>query len=189
VLAEGSLPIGPRASNGISVTSRTAPLPSSSSSSPERVSDTGNPEAEGRALRAEQVGNGNRSTVPGPASTQSQRALVPTERRQPDNDEAVALSELFGSPTGLEQLEPEEATEETRAQERERLERLSEEINAKINERLTVRFRTDEETGIDLFQLVEQETGEVVRQVPSEELLAFLRKFQDTSGLLFSEQA
>ena len=187
--AEGTLPIGPLATSGIRVTSR-APLPSSSTSRPERIAENGNPEAEGRALTAEQTGNENRLSVPGAGLAQSPSALVPSEREQPGNDEAIVLSGLFGSPIGLaESPEKEVATEVARAQERERLARLSEEINAKINERLTVRFKTDEETGVDLFQLVEQETGEVVRQIPSEEILAFLRKFQDTSGLLFSEQA
>lgn len=189
MIAEGSLSIGTPTS-GIRVTSRSAPLPSSSSSTPDRIALQGNPEGEGRALATEQTGKGNRLSVSQSGDAQSAGTLVSARGEQPLNDEAAALTTPSASDGGLDSTLVKEATpKETREQELERLERLSEEINQKINERLTVRFSTDEETGVDLFQLIEQETGDVVRQIPSEELLEFLKKFQDTSGLLFSEQA
>jgi flagellar protein FlaG len=82
-----------------------------------------------------------------------------------------------------------EDDEEALLQEQQRLQRITEELNGKLNDSLRLRFEKDQETGVDVFKLIERETGDVVRQVPSEEVLEFMRKFRSFSGLLFSEQA
>lgn len=64
-----------------------------------------------------------------------------------------------------------------------------EEHKKQIEENLALRFGTDEETGTDFFQLVDTTSGDVVRQIPSENVLEFMKRFKSVTGLLFSEQA
>lgn len=80
--------------------------------------------------------------------------------------------------------------QEAQDEEEDRLTQFTEEANSKLNQNLSLRFRRDEETGTEVFQLVEQDTGEVVRQVPSEEVLEFMQKFEESvTGLFVSKQA
>jgi flagellar protein FlaG len=80
--------------------------------------------------------------------------------------------------------------EKAKADEANRLDQFKQEANQKLNESLALRFRHDEETGTDIFQLVEQDTGDVVRQIPPDDVLDFMKKFgESVSGLLFSKQA
>lgn len=79
--------------------------------------------------------------------------------------------------------------EESQQSEKERLEEVSREVNEKLNGNLALRFGEDEATGMDYFQLVEKDTGDVVRQIPSEEVLDFMERLQASTGALLSEQA
>jgi len=83
---------------------------------------------------------------------------------------------------GQQKLEESQRTEE------ERLDQIAEAFNQQ-QEQLQVRIRFDEDTGLRLFQFVEKESGEVVRQIPPDDMVAFTKRFQSLSGLLFSEQA
>jgi flagellar protein FlaG len=84
----------------------------------------------------------------------------------------------------------ETSLESARSREAERLEELQEELSETLNSSLSLRFKEDTETGIDFFQLVESESGDVVRQIPSEDVIEFIKKFQNSvSGLFLSEQA
>ncbi len=50
---------------------------------------------------------------------------------------------------------------------------------------LGLEFSVDKETGTTIIKVLDVETGEVVRQIPPEEVLAFMRQFEK-NGLLFS---
>ena len=49
-----------------------------------------------------------------------------------------------------------------------------------------LKFQSDEETGERVIQLIDSETGEVVRQIPPEELLHVINALLDLKGTLFS---
>jgi len=51
-----------------------------------------------------------------------------------------------------------------------------------------VSFYVDEETGRTVVQVLNKETGEVIRQVPPEELLALVARMRQLSGLIFSQE-
>lgn len=51
---------------------------------------------------------------------------------------------------------------------------------------LGLKFSTDAETGAPIISVVDLASGEVVRQIPSEEVLDFLRQFEDAKGALIS---
>ena len=55
-----------------------------------------------------------------------------------------------------------------------------------INLSVRLKFETDEETGERVIQLIDSETGEVVRQIPPEELLHVMKALRDLKGMLFS---
>lgn len=175
MLVEGTRALSTLDSPGVSAAN--ASLPSSSSSKPPQAEI---PEAGG--------------TAPTAAGTED---AVTVELASIQTNDAQA-SRVAGSPAGAEAAEAnpalagvavQEEAEETRVP-GEDLNRISEEIEQQLNERLQLKFLTDEETGLDLFQLVEQETGEVVRQIPSDEIVEFVKRFRtNNSGLFVSEQA
>lgn len=175
MFAEGTLPVNRIPVNGISVARQTTSLPSSST-----PSNAEHPqEAEGRAFVSEPVTGPTAGAVV--SGSHIAEAVSATKNQEGEVAQKVA--------SGSSEESLQEAIEEKRQQEEERLARIADELSGKLNDQLRLRFATDEETGTDLFQLIEQETGEVVQQIPSEEVLEFMKKFRDFSGLLFSEQA
>jgi flagellar protein FlaG len=52
-----------------------------------------------------------------------------------------------------------------------------------------LRFSVDDDTGKTVVRVVDTATGEVIRQVPSDELLAISRSIDRLQGLLFRQEA
>lgn len=70
---------------------------------------------------------------------------------------------------------------------------LQESVN-RVNEAVkvfnsSVRFSIDEETQQRVVRVVDLETDEVIRQIPSEEVLAIARAFDKLQGLLLKDKA
>lgn len=68
-------------------------------------------------------------------------------------------------------------------------------INAQLQQaNSSLQFKVDKSTGISYFKVVDAETGKVIRQVPSAEVLAMAQKLQDFSnhkdpaGILMDQQ-
>lgn len=53
---------------------------------------------------------------------------------------------------------------------------------------LSLSFTVDQETGRSIISVIDIETGEVVRQIPPEEVLNFLKQYQEQNGLLLSRR-
>ncbi len=51
---------------------------------------------------------------------------------------------------------------------------------------LGLRFSTDKETGTPIITVIDVKSGEMVRQIPAEEVLDFLRQFDNGKGALIS---
>lgn len=51
-----------------------------------------------------------------------------------------------------------------------------------------LQFSVDEDTGIDVVKVVDTESKEVIRQIPSKEVVAIARAFDRLQGLLVREQ-
>lgn len=49
-----------------------------------------------------------------------------------------------------------------------------------------LKFSVDKDTGTRIIQVVNVDTGEVVRQIPSEEVIAFLHQLEERKGTLLS---
>ncbi len=68
----------------------------------------------------------------------------------------------------------------------ETLESLNEAVSI-LNHRLS--FRLDDSTGRMMTKVIDRDTNEVIREFPSEEMIAFVERFQEFIGLLLDEQA
>lgn len=55
--------------------------------------------------------------------------------------------------------------------------------------RSNLQFTVDEATGIDVVKFVDITTKEIIRQIPSEEMLALARRLDEIKGLLIKEKA
>lgn len=51
-----------------------------------------------------------------------------------------------------------------------------------------VSFDVDEETGRSVVRVLNKETGEVIRQIPTEELLTLVARMRQLSGLIFNKR-
>ncbi len=68
--------------------------------------------------------------------------------------------------------------------------RASEQINKFIQQfNRNLQFTVDEDTGINVVQVIDSETEEVIRQMPSEEMLAIARALDKFQGLLLRDKA
>ena len=87
-------------------------------------------------------------------------------------------------------LTPETSESNSVEPSRELLEDAIEQLNQAIsilNHRLN--FSVDDSTGRLLAEIIDVKTNEVIRKVPPERVLEFVRRFQEFLGLLFDEQA
>jgi flagellar protein FlaG len=57
------------------------------------------------------------------------------------------------------------------------------------NMRVRLRFKEDEETGIQVIQVIDPDSGKVVRQIPPEEILSITKALRDLKGLLLSRNS
>ncbi|KJV05955.1 hypothetical protein VZ94_14535 [Methylocucumis oryzae] len=55
--------------------------------------------------------------------------------------------------------------------------------------RRTMQFSVSENTGKMVIEIKDETTGELIRQIPSEEILQLEKKLDEVQGLLFSRKA
>jgi flagellar protein FlaG len=71
-----------------------------------------------------------------------------------------------------------------------RVQRAVDEINAQLRELdKNIRFSVDQDTGETVVKVVDTETGDVIRQIPSEEMLAISRSLERLQGVLLKQRA
>jgi len=64
-----------------------------------------------------------------------------------------------------------------------------EEVNAFMQSmQRNLSFRVDEDLGEPIISVMDLETNEVIRQIPSEELLVIRKKMDDANGTLFNDK-
>jgi uncharacterized FlaG/YvyC family protein len=108
--------------------------------------------------------------------------IPPAEDTEPSGAGVLPVLVEAQKPNGL-------GTDTNQAKEtREELEVLAADLNAQLSQQLSLRFLTDEDTGLDYFQLIEKDTGEVIRQYPPEEMLDLVRGLREAASLLFSQE-
>jgi flagellar protein FlaG len=80
-------------------------------------------------------------------------------------------------------------TAEPNAVETRKLEQALGNVTAHVqNLHRSLHFSVDEKSGETVVRVVDSETQEVIRQIPSEELLAIADRLRSTAGVLLTEQ-
>jgi flagellar protein FlaG len=115
---------------------------------------------------------------------------------KPRTVDAGATSGSSGAPSAVQvqpaQLRPEAQTRQAQAapQEAASLEQtLQGAQEAAEAAGANLQFTIDKDSGKTIVKVVDSETSEVIRQIPSEELLALARSMSKTEGLLISQKA
>lgn len=71
-----------------------------------------------------------------------------------------------------------------------RVKEAARQINEQLNAlRQGLEFSVDDETGTTVVRVVDAETGETIRQIPSEEVLAISRSLERLQGVLLKQEA
>jgi flagellar protein FlaG len=67
---------------------------------------------------------------------------------------------------------------------------LVKDINTLVNQVASTKisFDVDDDTGRAIVRVLNKETGEVIRQVPPEELLTLVARMRQLSGLIFNQE-
>ena len=52
-----------------------------------------------------------------------------------------------------------------------------------------LQFSVDQDSGSTVIKVVDRETDEVVRQIPSEELMVLRKRLQEAAGVIFNDSA
>lgn len=73
---------------------------------------------------------------------------------------------------------------------REQLKQVVEEMNKKLSESASsnLQFSVDDETGDTIVRVTDKQTGELIRQIPSEELVELAKALDRMQGMLLRQQ-
>ena len=134
------------------------------------------------------------------ARTPSSSEIRPIGLPPPGNRTDGAQGNAARSASRLESGQP-GRTDDTRtypsqgvaATDKEKVEKLTEAVD-KINEMMQqgkqmLTFQLDDDSGRMVVRVIDAQTDEVVRQIPSEETLKFAEYVEGLAGLIFNDQA
>jgi flagellar protein FlaG len=97
--------------------------------------------------------------------------------------QVTAVSETQGSATR-------EAGADAHGKLQERLAGVVERLNERMRGmQRSLQFSVDDDSGRIVVKVIDRETDEVIRQIPSEEMLAVMKHINDIDGLIFDARA
>ena len=77
------------------------------------------------------------------------------------------------------------ATQQQQPLEREQLEKMAQQLQEFMGEmNRSLQFQVDEDSGRDVIKVLDKDTGDIIKQYPSEEVLNLVSKLSETAGLL-----
>ncbi len=88
--------------------------------------------------------------------------------------------------------DPREAggAQEKRPQDAEQIDKVVSDLNHLVHDlHRELRFTVDHDSGDTVVKVVDRETDEVVRQIPSEELVQLRKRLQEAAGVFFQDSA
>ena len=116
--------------------------------------------------------------VPEPANSEPVRTIAQTE---------VALSQRG---TEVNPTSEPLTRELQQAANRPEIERALEQVQVMMDLRdRSISFQRDNEAGAEVIRITNESTGEVIRQMPSEELLGFMRNLTKMLGAFFDQSS
>ncbi|WP_409278287.1 flagellar protein FlaG [Pseudomonas defluvii] len=103
---------------------------------------------------------------------------------------AVRPTEQVAERTTAKQSEPSRDAADKGVPDTEKVKSAVKEIEKFLaSNRRNLEFSTDEESGKIVVKVIASETGELVRQIPSEEVLKIANSLSDVNSLLFNAKA
>lgn len=115
---------------------------------------------------------------------QASSAKQEAPQRASNTAQAAKIVEL--RPAAEEQQQPKELAPSQMAELKEAVESLNQSLQTIRRE---LRFSVDDDTGRMIVRVINADTDEVVRQIPSEQLLNAVRHLQEHAGLLLDTEA
>jgi len=72
--------------------------------------------------------------------------------------------------------------------EREQLEQMAQQLQDFMGEmNRSLQFKVDEDSGRDVIKVLDKDSGEVIKQYPSEEVLSLVSKLSESAGILIDQ--
>jgi len=134
-------------------------------------------------------------------STQETQPTQPTQQKEPEKNGQVSerpikddieLSNTYNSgdeASAVEAIADEENKAEAKALSREEVVKVAQQLQDFVESlNRNVRFSIDEESGRDVISVVEVDSGELIRQIPSEEVLKLASRISKAAGLIVQEK-
>ncbi|WP_375750906.1 flagellar protein FlaG [Vibrio sp. HN007] len=117
-------------------------------------------------------------------SENAKNAVSTQTTTQVQEPEKVQRKEVVDKPNPLEKL-----VKERNEQNKQELEKMMETMNDFVNSiNKGLSFRVDQEAGREVVTIYEASTGDVIRQIPDEEMLIILRRLAARNSGLFVEE-
>ncbi len=113
-------------------------------------------------------------------------AVQNTSKSQSPEMKPATINQSNVSKTGKDSFNRESAKINTRVVSQEHLNQIADEIEKVRNVR--VRFSFHESSGKTLIKVTDKNTNEVIRQIPSEQILKFSANLDKMIGILFDEE-
>lgn len=81
-----------------------------------------------------------------------------------------------------------EAEDQQQPLEREQLEEMAQQLQDFMGEmNRSLQFKVDEDSGRDVIKVLDKNSGEVIKQYPSEEVLSLVSKLSESAGILIDQ--
>ncbi|KAA1154199.1 flagellar protein FlaG [Pseudoalteromonas fuliginea] len=81
-----------------------------------------------------------------------------------------------------------EAEDKQQPLEREQLEEMAQQLQDFMGEmNRSLQFKVDEDSGRDVIKVLDKNSGEVIKQYPSEEVLSLVSKLSESAGILIDQ--
>lgn len=123
---------------------------------------------------------------------QSLSGAMPQTLAQPTYHPQTVKSQVAGAQASPKELRSEQSSEQTTPNEviqetiKDAADRIAEFVNS-FNDR--IEFSLDNETGQSILKVIDSQTKEVLRQIPSEEALAISKALDKLQGILIQNKA
>ncbi|WP_165725358.1 flagellar protein FlaG [Pseudoalteromonas sp. SA25] len=133
--------------------------------------------------------NAEITTLPTPIASDDkqvgQTARSLTERAVDDVKQTEALNQ---QKLQQSQYENNNQDEKTQPLEREQLEQMAQQLQDFMGEmNRSLQFKVDEDSGRDVIKVLDKNSGEVIKQYPSEEVLSLVSKLSESAGILIDQ--
>jgi flagellar protein FlaG len=103
---------------------------------------------------------------------------------------ARATAEVGAKPAGDPVQDPQAKEAPKESPSSENLNEMVSELNNLVQElRRELQFSVDDENGGTVVKVIDKETDEVIRQIPSEEVVALRRRLEEMAGVIFKGSA